>query len=126
MVNFTHPLGKPEETKQTDNQNETPNQKKFEAATGKDSASPTGDVAKKDTAKDGATDKNSQANTRTAAPSGVNKEAWEAAEAAVLNKNGGFSGISKEGRVAQVQEQYDQIEQINKQARAWEGKEEEK
>lgn len=125
MTNI-HPFGKPDEVRKADNTADTPNQKRFEAATGKDSASPTGDVDKKDTDKDGATDKNSQANTRTEAPSGVDKGAWEAAEAAVLNKNGGFSGISKEGRIAQVQEQYDQIEAINKQARAWEGKEEEK
>lgn len=51
----------------------------------------------------------------------VNKELWAAAEQAVRNKNGGFAGVSPEGRKRQIQEQYDQMVANDQATKAWAG-----
>lgn len=58
-------------------------------------------------------------------PKGDNTDtdAWRLAEEAVRARNGGFSGVSEEGKRRQIQEAYDQIVATNDQARKWEGTE---
>jgi hypothetical protein len=55
--------------------------------------------------------------------SNVDPETWRRAEEAVRARNGGFSGVSEEGKRAQIQDAYDQIVESNDQAAKWEGKE---
>lgn len=58
-------------------------------------------------------------------PEGRDPEAWRMAEQSALSKLGGWAGVSEEGKQAQIQEAYDQLEENNRKARAWEGKEDE-
>lgn len=118
----TFPLGKPEEVKQTDNapqSQDTPQQQKFEKATGKDSDSATGDVPK-NMNKDGVTAGEDTSHSK--APSGLDQDTWSAAEDAARNVSGGFAGVGKEGRETQIRNHYDQIVASNKQVQEWAGK----
>lgn len=58
-------------------------------------------------------------------PRGLDKEGWKMAELAVLSRVGGWAGVSEAGKRAQIQEAYDQLVENNRQAAAWEGKDEE-
>lgn len=57
--------------------------------------------------------------TPTADVPEVNPEAWALAEAAVRNKNGGFAGVGPEGKRAQIQAMYDQLDETNRKAAAF-------
>lgn len=103
----------------TSDDNDTPQQKNFEKATGKDSDSATGDVARKD-APTGTT--LTAAQSRTPMPSGVdNQELWAAAEQSALGATGGFSGSSTEGRQTLIRQHYDQMVENDKATRKWAG-----
>ena len=108
-----HPFGQPNKAKNADDQ-DTPQQDKFEKATGKDSDTATGDVdKKKDTV---ATDPSASG---VSAPSGADKDLWAEAEKAVVNMSGGFAGVGPEGRKQQIQKQYDQMIANDKQTKEW-------
>lgn len=92
---------------------DTPQQKKFEAATGKDSDNALGDVPTKNPT--------SPREAGVNAPSGTNKELWAEAERAALNLSGGFAGVGPEGRKQQIQKQYDAMVESDKQTKAWAG-----
>lgn len=110
MANFTRSFGSNKVTNTDDN--DTPQQKKFEAATGKDSDGAVGDVANK---------KATTAPSRSgvSAPSGTDKDVWAEAEASALGLNGGFAGVGPEGRKNQIQEQYDKMVESDKQTKEW-------
>lgn len=98
MATFNRPFGSNTPVTKVD-YNNTPQQKKFEAATGKDSDSAVGDVDKKKVELNDAEKRNQK----------VNKDLWAEAEHAALNQTGGFSGSSKDARKALTQEKYDQM-----------------
>lgn len=95
MATNTHPFGKPEESKKVDSN--TPELK--EAAKAQEPSRSKAQDTKKS----------------------VNKEVWDQAEAAVRNKNGGFAGLSDEGKRAQIQEAYDQMVGNDEQTKKWAG-----
>jgi hypothetical protein len=122
MTTFKHPFGEPDQVQKADD-NKTPEQKKFEAKTGKDADNAVGDTTKSTGTKRAKKEESNEDTGANPAPKGVDKEAWAAAEQAVINQTGGFAGQTPEGRQAQIQRHYDSIEASNKQTRAWEGKE---
>lgn len=95
MSTNVQPFGKPEETKKSEGN--TAQEKKESAQA------------------------NEPKGNDSSMPSGVNKDVWAQAESAVMNKNGGMAGVGPEGRKAQIQEQYDQIVENNKQTERWAG-----
>lgn len=118
MANFKQQFGSDKVTRTTDTNagaagNDTPQQKKFERATGKDSDSATGDVAKKERI---TTD---PSRSGIQAPKGADKDVWAAAEESALGLNGGFGGIGPEGRKAQIQEQYDKMVESDNETKKW-------
>lgn len=115
MTNFKRPFGS-DKVKRTTDDNDTPQQKRFETATGKDSDNAVGDVPNKKV--EPTTD---PSRSGVEAPSGVDKDLWAEAEASALGLNGGFSGVSPEGRKAQIQEQYDKMVESDKQTKQWAG-----
>lgn len=94
-----------------DNDQKTPQQKKFEQATGKDSDSATGDVNKRIDNSD----------SGIPAPKGADKDLWAQAENSAIGLNGGFGGVGREGRERQIQEQYDKMVESDKQTKEWAG-----
>lgn len=94
--------------------NDTPQQKKFEQATGKDSDSAVGDVAHR--TDEPATDPSASG---VDAPKGLNKDVWAEAERATVNMLGGFAGVGPEGREKQIRERYDQMVQNDKDTKEW-------
>lgn len=104
MANFNRKYGSNTPLTRTDN-NDTPQQRKFEAKTGKDADSATGDIPHQTPKTD----------------SKVNKGLWAEAEHAALNQTGGFSGATKEGRKIAIQEKYDQMVENDKELRKWAG-----
>lgn len=112
-MTFTRKYGSNKVT-QADDQ-DTPQQKKFERATGKDSDSAVGGV---DTTPIPRTD---PARSGVPAPKGISKEEWAEAEASAIGLNGGFAGVGPEGRKAQIQEQHDKMVESDKQTKAWAG-----
>lgn len=113
MANFKRKYGS-DRVVRTEDQ-DTPQQKKFEQATGKDADSAVGGV---DTTPIQRTD---PARSGVEAPKGTNKEVWAEAEASAIGLNGGFAGIGTEGRKAQIQEQYDKMVESDKQTKEWAG-----
>ena len=111
MANFKRRYGSDRAVRTTDD-NDTPQQKRFEQATGKDSDSAVGDVPKKPVA-------TSPSVSGVPAPSGTDKDVWAEAEASALGLNGGFAGVSPEGRKQQIQEQYDKMVESDKQTKEW-------
>lgn len=114
MANFNRPFGS-NKVRRTDD-NDTPQQKKFEAATGKDADAAVGDVDRKEVPK-----RTDPSVSGVQAPSGTNKEVWAEAEASALGLNGGFAGASPEGRKIQIQEQYDKMVEEDKKTKEWAG-----
>lgn len=106
MANFKRPFGS-NKVVRTEDDNDTPQQKKFERATGKDSDSAVGDVPHKAP----------QTNERNTAPSGVNKDLWAQAESHL----GTMSGTTPEGRKVQIQAEYDKMVASDKQSKEWAG-----
>jgi hypothetical protein len=51
----------------------------------------------------------------------IDPEAWRRAEEAVRARNGGFAGVSDEGKYNQIKEAYDLLVENNKKAADWEG-----
>lgn len=95
MSTTTQPYGKPEEAKKSEGN--TAQEKKQAAQT------------------KGASSKETSSEPK------VNKDVWAQAEQAVLNKNGGWAGVSPEGRKAQIQEQYDQMVSNDESTKKWAG-----
>lgn len=61
-------------------------------------------------------------NQRPAPPEDpVNEGTWAEAERSVRNRNGGFAGVSPEGKKAQIKKEYDQMVSNNKQVEDWAG-----
>lgn len=120
MATFNHPFGQADKTKRAQDTNDTPQQKKFEKATGKDSDSATGDVSRKtvETTKKNTTNDGN----KTGKPSGVSQETWDAAEQIALSKYGGFSGVSPERKQEMIKEILEQQNESIKQTEKWEGK----
>lgn len=114
MVNFNRPYGSNKVTRTTDD-NDTPQQKKFEASTGKDSDGAVGDVDRKEAVK------TSPAVSGVKSPSGVDEKLWAEAEASALGVSGGFAGVGPEGRKQQIQDQYDKMVASDKQTKEWAG-----
>lgn len=112
MSNFNRPFGS-NKVVRTDDDNDTPQQKKFEAATGKDSDGAVGDVPNKKVTP------TSPSVSGVEAPKGKDKDVWAEAEASALGLNGGFAGVSPEGRKIQIQEQYDKMVESDKQTKEW-------
>jgi hypothetical protein len=52
----------------------------------------------------------------------IDPATWQIAEDLVRSRNGGFAGVSEQGKYNQIKEAYDQIVENNKKATAWEGK----
>lgn len=52
----------------------------------------------------------------------IDPDAWKVAEDLVRARNGGFSGVSEQGKFNQIKAAYDQILETNKKAAEWEGK----
>lgn len=52
----------------------------------------------------------------------IDADAWKMAEESVRGRNGGFSGVSEEGKYRQIKEAYDQIVDNTQKANDWEGK----
>lgn len=115
MANFNRKFGSNKVVK-TEDDNDTPQQKKFERATGKDSDSAVGDVDKKQPVQ-----KTDPRASGVAAPKGADKNVWAEAERAALGVSGGFSGVGEEGRRTQIQKHYDQMVENDKKDKAWAG-----
>lgn len=111
MATYKQPFGEPDEVKKADD-NVTPQQKKFEKATGKDSDSAVGDVKKPAPTKP---------ETDPIVPKGVNKEVWEQAQGQVIDQSGS-SGVSQKGLEIQTQERYDKMVEQDKRDKEWAGK----
>lgn len=118
-----YPFGEPEKTKVQDNSVDTPQQKKFEKRTGKDSDGAVGPIEKK------SAQNPTEAPQATGAlkedlktPSGLDKDAWAEAEKTWRNMSGA-SGTTPEDSEKQIRYHYDQIVANNEQTRKWEGKE---
>lgn len=99
----------------------TPQQKKFEAATGKDSRSPLGGVTPKDGYEEAKTAKQAEDSKKTKAPGSVNKDVWAEAEASIVSTTGGFAGVSEEGKKNLIQAEYDQMVENDKKLKEWAG-----
>lgn len=56
------------------------------------------------------------------AGSNIDADAWKVAEELVRARNGGFSGVSPQGKYLQIREAYDQMRETNDKAIKWEGK----
>lgn len=110
-MTFTRKYGSDKVTNVDDQ--DTPQQKKFEKATGKDADSAVGGV---DTTPIPRTD---PSRSGIKAPKGTDKDVWAAAEESAIGLNGGFAGIGDEGRKAQIQEQYDKMVESDKQTKEW-------
>jgi len=122
MATYEYPFGEPDKvTKATDN--DTPQQKKFEKATGKDSDGAVGAVNKKQaqnpTVSPQAT---GELKEGLKVPAGLDKDAWAQAEKSWRNISGS-SGTTPEDSEKQIRAQYDQIVLNNEQTRKWEGRE---
>lgn len=121
MATNIYPFGEPDEVKKVDDSNDTPQQKKFETKTGKDSDSAVGDTSEgktSETTKKNSTDDGSKSDR----PKGVSQESWDQAEQVALGKLGGFSGVSPERKKELIQEVLDQQSESIKQTEQWEGK----
>lgn len=119
MEKFQHPYGEPNKVKKVSD-NDTPQQKKFEKATGKDSDGAVGPVRSKVPTSTPQPSGESVEGLRI--PKGVDKGAWIAAESSWRNMGGGH-GVSKGTAEDQIRKHYDQIIASNEQTRKWEGKE---
>jgi len=120
MATYEYPFGEPDNVKKAVDNNDTPQQEKFEKKTGKDSDSALGDVKKNQDAPAPQMAGEKSVNG-SKAPSGFEQEAWDAAEIAWRNQNGGH-GISKDAKEDQVKGFYKQIQDNNEKTRKWEGK----
>jgi len=123
MATYEYPFGKPDEvTKATDN-NDTPQQKKFEKKTGKDSDGAVGPVNKKKAQEPTqAPQATGEFKTDLKVPKGLDEGAWQAAEQSWRNMSGD-SGTTPEQSEKQIRNHYDQIVASIEQTRKWEGKE---
>jgi hypothetical protein len=52
----------------------------------------------------------------------IDQDTWKLAEESVRSRNGGFSGVSAEGKYRQIKQAYDQITDNTQKAADWEGK----
>lgn len=114
-----YPYGEPSKKSTSTKSDDTPQQKKFEKATGKDSDGATGPV--RDKVPTATPQASGEPTEGLKIPSGVDKEAWIQAESAWRNMGGGH-GVSAGTAEDQIREHYNKIGESIEQTRKWEGK----
>lgn len=121
-----YPFGKPDEMKNApinSASDDTPQQKKFEKTTGKDSDGATGPVEKKAAQNPNQSPQSTgELKEGLKVPAGLDADTWAEAEKSWRNISGD-SGTSPENSEKQIRTHYDQIVLNNEQTRKWEGKE---
>lgn len=119
MANFNRSFGSNTPARRTDDDNDTANTKREEAKTGVEVGAGVGDSApvKKDSPRS-SSPASTRVETQTKAPSGVNQEVWQQAEAQVVST---FGGLDDKAKVAAVQSRYDSMVASDEQVKKWSG-----
>lgn len=103
----------------SDDDGDTPNTKTEEAKTGREAGAPVGDTATvSKTTTRSSNPASTSVETQTKAPSGVNQEVWQQAEAQVVST---FGGLDDKAKVDAVQARYDQMVASDEQVKKWAG-----
>lgn len=119
MANFNRPFGNNTRVTKTDDDNDTPNEKREEAKTGVEVGAGVGDsVQVKKSSPRSSNPASTRVETQTKAPSGANKEVWEQAEAQVVST---FGGLDDKAKQDAVQARYDSMVASDKQVKDWAG-----